>query len=128
MVAQLTGLDRDRAMFPISTVADILRVHQRTLRIYDQEGLLSPKRSLKNRRLYSQNDIERGQLIQYMTRELGINLAGVKILFTTMKCANVHPTKYLQFINDNAFIAGITPEIQAENRVKLSRRGRKARV
>jgi MerR family transcriptional regulator/heat shock protein HspR len=72
------GLDPEKPMFPISVVADILKVHQRTLRIYDDEQLLVPSRSAKNRRLYSLNDIERGKFIQYLTRELGINLAGIK--------------------------------------------------
>jgi len=75
------GLDPEKPMFPISVVADILQVHQRTLRIYDDENILVPSRSPKNRRLYSFNDIERGKFVQYLTRELGINLAGIKIIF-----------------------------------------------
>jgi len=74
-------LELDKPMFPISAIAEILKVHQRTLRIYDDANLLSPLRSPKNRRLYSFNDIERGKFIQYLTRELGINLAGIKIIF-----------------------------------------------
>ena len=62
------GLNPDKPMFPISVVAEILKVHQRTLRIYDDETLLVPNRSPKNRRLYSFNDIERGKFIQYLTK------------------------------------------------------------
>ena len=93
------GLDPEKPMFPISVVADILKVHQRTLRIYDDECLLSPSRSPKNRRLYSFNDIERGKFIQYLTRELGINLAGIKIIFHLLIQQKIEPSKYLEHIN-----------------------------
>ena len=86
-------------MFPISVVADILKVHQRTLRIYDDETILVPNRSPKNRRLYSFNDIERGKFIQFMTRELGINLAGIKIIIRLLKQQKVSPSQYLEHIN-----------------------------
>ncbi len=79
------GLQSDKPMFPISVVADLLKVHQRTLRIYDDEGILIPSRSPKNRRLYSMEDIKKGKFIQYMTRELGINLAGIKIILELLE-------------------------------------------
>src|SRR3989339_2035207 len=75
------GFDSDKPMFPISVIADLLQVHQRTLRIYNEEKILVPERSPKNRRLYSFNDIEKGKFIQYMSRELGINIIGIKIIF-----------------------------------------------
>ena len=81
-------IDKDAPIFSISIISEILHVHQRTLRIYDEEGLLVPKRTEKNRRLYSMEDVERGKFIQYLTRELGMNLTGVKIifhLFTSLK-------------------------------------------
>jgi len=120
-------LDSSKPMFPISVVADLLQVHQRTLRIYDDEKILVPGRSPKNRRLYSMNDIERGKFIQYMTRELGINLAGIKIIFALLKEFTHFPSgSELQHIKDIAEKLNITPEIQAENKIKLSRRGRKS--
>ena len=73
-------LSQDKPMFPISIVAELLKIHQRTLRIYDEMDLLSPSRSPKNRRLYSLSNIERGKFIQYLTKDLGINLSGVKII------------------------------------------------
>ncbi|MDD3012490.1 MAG: MerR family transcriptional regulator [Candidatus Gastranaerophilales bacterium] len=119
------SLNPDKAMFPISVIAGILKVHQRTLRIYDEVGLLSPSRSPKKRRMYSLNDIERGKIIQYLTRELGINLAGVKIIFYLIEQQNVNTKNILEFIKKVAENVNITLEIQQENKIKLSRRGRK---
>src|SRR3989339_147593 len=118
-----SSLDPDKPMFPISVVADILKVHQRTLRIYDDETILVPSRSPKNRRLYSFNDIERGKFVQYLTRELGINLAGIKIIFHLLAQQKVEPGKYMDHISDVAKDLNISPEVQEENRIKLSRRG-----
>ena len=120
------GLDPEKPMFPISVVADILKVHQRTLRIYDDETILVPNRSPKNRRLYSFNDIERGKFVQYLTRELGINLAGIKIIFHLLIQQKIDPSKYLEHIGEVAKELNISPEVQEENRIKLSRRGRKS--
>jgi len=120
------GLDPEKPMFPISVAADILKVHQRTLRIYDDETLLVPNRSPKNRRLYSFNDIERGKFIQYLTRELGINLAGIKIIFHLLSSQKIESAKYMDHISNVARDLNISPEAQQENRIKLSRRGRKA--
>lgn len=122
------GLDPEKPMFPISVVADILKVHQRTLRIYDDENILIPSRSPKNRRLYSFNDIDRGKFIQYLTRELGINLAGIKIIVHLLKQQNVGAEKYLEHISKAANALNISPEDQEENRIKLSRRGRKSKI
>jgi len=119
------ALDPEKAMFPISVIAGILKVHQRTLRIYDEVGLLSPSRSPKKRRMYSFTDIERGKIIQYLTRELGINLAGVKIIFHLIEQQKIENSKILEYIKTVAESVNITLEIQEENRIKLSRRGRK---
>ena len=68
-----------RPVYVISIAADLAGLHPRTLRIYEEKGLLSPKR--RNRiRLYSDLDIERVRLIRHFTQELGVNLAGVKLL------------------------------------------------
>jgi len=120
------GLDPDKPMFPISVVADILKVHQRTLRIYDDEKILVPSRSPKNRRLYSLNEVERGKFVQYLTRELGINLAGIKIIFNLLAQLKIPADKYIEHVNAIATSLNISAEIQQENRIKLSRRGRKS--
>lgn len=56
----------------------MIGVHPQTLRMYEQKGILCPRKSIKNTRLYSEEDVDRGQYIQRLTRETGMNLAGVK--------------------------------------------------
>ena len=121
-------VNNDKPMFPISVIAEILEVHQRTLRIYDEAGLLSPSRSQKNRRLYSIKDIERGKFIQYLTRDLGINLIGVKVISYLLEQRGISTDNHLSHIQETASLLDITPEIQMNNRIKLSKRGRKAIV
>jgi len=120
-----TGMDNAAPMIPISVVASILNVHQRTLRIYDAEQILSPSRSAKNRRLYSMEDIEKGMLIQFLTRELGLNIAAVKIIVHLLKQQNIASTKYMEFIKKVADTVNITTDIQAENKLKFGKRGRR---
>ena len=64
----------------ISAVADRYEVHPQTLRLYEREGLLKPSRSEGNTRLYTDQDLERLEVILQLTRELGVNLAGVEII------------------------------------------------
>ena len=71
-------------MFPISVLAGEVKLHPRTLRIYDQEGILKPQRSVKGRRFYSMNDMDLGRLIYKMTNS-GISLAGVKLFLAMTK-------------------------------------------
>ena len=73
--------DLDRPVYVISVAASILRVHPRTLRIYEDEGLVCPARTPTNIRLYSEQDIRRVLWIRHLTQNLGVNLAGVRILF-----------------------------------------------
>ena len=73
--------DPGRPVYVISVAAGILRVHPRTLRIYEDEGLLSPARTPTNIRLYSDDDIRRALWIRHLTQNLGVNLAGIRILF-----------------------------------------------
>ena len=72
--------DEGRAVYVISVAAEIIGVHPQTLRIYEREGLITPKRTVKGSRRYSVEDIERLRRIQELTREYGVNLAGVKML------------------------------------------------
>jgi MerR family transcriptional regulator/heat shock protein HspR len=64
----------------ISAVAEQYRIHPQTLRLYEREGLLAPSRSEGNTRLYTDDDLERLEVILKLTRELGVNLAGVEII------------------------------------------------
>ena len=68
----------ERPRYMISVAADLVGMHPQTLRIYEQKGLVRPKRTAGNTRLYSESDIERLRLIQRLTTELGLNLAGVE--------------------------------------------------
>lgn len=67
-----------RGVFMISVAAELADMHPQTLRMYEQRGLIEPKRSPRGTRLYSQDDVERLRRIQQMTAELGLNLAGVE--------------------------------------------------
>jgi MerR family transcriptional regulator/heat shock protein HspR len=71
-------VERGRGVFMISVAAELAEMHPQTLRMYEQRGLIEPKRSPKGTRLYSQEDVERLRRIQEMTTELGLNLAGVE--------------------------------------------------
>ncbi len=73
--------DPSRPVYVISVAAELVRVHPRTLRIYEVEGLVCPARTPSNIRLYSENDIRRVLWIRHLTQNLGVNLAGVRILF-----------------------------------------------
>lgn len=72
------GLDRRRGVFMISVAAELAEMHPQTLRMYEARGLITPKRSPKNTRLYSYEDVERLRRIQRMTAVEGLNLAGVE--------------------------------------------------
>ena len=73
--------DPARPVYVISVAASIVSAHPRTLRIYEDEGLLCPARTPSNIRLYSENDVRRILWIRHLTRERGVNLAGIRILF-----------------------------------------------
>ncbi|HEY6961816.1 MAG TPA: helix-turn-helix transcriptional regulator [Gaiellaceae bacterium] len=68
----------DRPRYMISVAADLVGMHPQTLRIYEQKGLVRPKRTAGNTRLYSDADVDRLRLIQQLTTEMGLNLAGVE--------------------------------------------------
>jgi MerR family transcriptional regulator/heat shock protein HspR len=72
------ALTSDRGVFMISVAAELADMHQQTLRMYETKGLITPARSPKGTRLYSQADVEKLRRIQEMTNELGLNLAGVE--------------------------------------------------
>src|SRR6202167_5400525 len=71
---------RAKAGYMISAVADLYKLHPQTLRLYERVGLLKPSRSQGNTRLYTDSDLERLEVILNLTRELGVNLAGIEII------------------------------------------------
>jgi MerR family transcriptional regulator/heat shock protein HspR len=81
----------DRGRYMISVAADLVGMHPQTLRIYEQKGLVQPKRTAGNTRLYSDLDVERLKLIQQLTSEVGLNLAGVeRVLHLQDELARMH--------------------------------------
>ena len=75
---EVERIDEERGVFMISVAAELAAMHPQTLRMYEARGLITPKRSPKNTRLYSQADVELLRRIQQMTSEEGLNLAGVE--------------------------------------------------
>lgn len=82
--------DIGKPLYTISVAAEILETHPRTLMLYEDVGLIRPFRTATNRRRYSQRDIRRLQVIQHLTRERGINLAGVKHLLSIFDLMKKH--------------------------------------
>jgi MerR family transcriptional regulator/heat shock protein HspR len=81
MTYQRPDRDPERPVYVISVAASIVRVHPRTLRIYEEAGFICPARTPTNIRLYSENDVRRVMWIRHLTQNLGVNLAGVRVLF-----------------------------------------------
>lgn len=69
-------------LYMISVVSEILGIHPQTLRLYEREGFITPKRSEGNTRLYSDEDVEKLEMVLRLTRELGVNLAGVEVILS----------------------------------------------
>lgn len=78
-------MKRKKGYFSISAVAKMFTVHQQTIRLYEKEGLINPKRSSGNTRLFSEEDINRLEEVIYLTHKLGINLAGVDMILKLQK-------------------------------------------
>lgn len=79
---------RRKGYYSISVVAKMFSVHQQTIRLYEKEGLISPKRSSGNTRLFSEEDVDRLEEIIYLTHKLGVNLAGVEAILSLQKKVN----------------------------------------
>lgn len=78
-------IKRGKAFFSISAVSKMFSVHQQTIRLYEKEGFINPKRSDGNTRMFSEEDIERLEEVIYLTHQLGINLAGVEMILQLQK-------------------------------------------
>jgi len=76
---------RGKAGYMISAVAELYNIHPQTLRLYEREGLLIPSRSSGNTRLYTPEDLEQLEVILNLTRDLGVNLAGIEIILSMRK-------------------------------------------
>jgi MerR family transcriptional regulator/heat shock protein HspR len=93
------GKARSKASYMISSVAEQYAIHPQTLRLYEREGLLKPSRSDGNTRLYTDDDLERLEVILHLTRELGVNLAGVEIILNMREKMSAMQTQIEDFVN-----------------------------
>lgn len=84
----MVDVSRNQPVYNISVAAELVGVHPRTLRIYEETGLIFPARTGGNTRLFSNADIELCLRIRFMTQEMGLNLAGVKLIFTLERRLN----------------------------------------
>ncbi len=124
----LENIDPDKPIFSITIVSEALNIHPRTLRIYDEENLLVPERATRSKRLYSLNDIEKGKLIQYLSRNIGINLPGIKLFLCMLDDLDLPINKGIKYISGKLDKMQITEEEQLENIKKHSNKGRKAKA
>src|ERR1700712_2680763 len=85
--------------YTISVIAELYEIHPQTLRLYEREGLLTPSRSDGNTRLYTDTDIERLEVILSLTRELGVNLAGVEIILNMREKMEAMQRQMMEFVN-----------------------------
>ncbi len=92
--------------YTISAVAEMFDVHPQTLRLYEREGLLQPSRSEGNTRLYTDADLERLEIVLSLTRELGVNLAGVEIILNMrekMDQMQHEFERFIEYVQSHAF-------------------------
>ncbi|HTZ72613.1 MAG TPA: helix-turn-helix transcriptional regulator [Candidatus Aquilonibacter sp.] len=120
MVAR--GRKKAKAGYMISAVAELYKLHPQTLRLYERVGLLTPSRSQGNTRLYTDQDLERLEVILNLTRELGVNLAGIEIILNMRdKMADMQSQM-------EAFIKFVRTEVAHNFRASDDRRSRNAIV
>ena len=102
---------KSKAAYMISAVAEQYQIHPQTLRLYEREGLLKPSRSEGNTRLYTGEDLERLEVILHLTRDLGVNLAGVEIIL------NMRQKMGQMQAQIQEFIANLNREFAAHTRL-----------
>jgi MerR family transcriptional regulator/heat shock protein HspR len=108
------GKGKSKGSYMISSVAEQYAIHPQTLRLYEREGLLKPSRSDGNTRLYTDGDLERLEVILHLTRELGVNLAGVEIILNMReKMADMQG-------QIEEFVATLNHELLARRRAPLN--------
>lgn len=111
--------------YTISAVAEIYDIHPQTLRLYEREGLLKPSRSDGNTRLYEDSDLERLEIILSLTRDLGVNLAGVEIILNMrekMDAMQREFERFFEYLKNHAgeYSRGGSPD-QSDALVPISR-------
>src|SRR5690348_17116256 len=109
-----TSKKKGRAGYMISAVAELYQLHPQTLRLYERVGLLKPSRSEGNTRLYTDADLERLEVILNLTREMGVNLAGIEIILNMRdKMAEMQEQmeEFIKFVRNE-----MARDLTAENR------------
>jgi len=81
----MVNIDPDKPLYGITVAAELIGVNARTLRIYEENGIITPARSISNRRLYSQKDIDRLEYIHFLTHIKKVNIAGVKVVLELLE-------------------------------------------
>lgn len=117
--------DKTQPMIPTGIFAKLVGVHERTLRIYDAEGILCPARNNKNRRLYTYNDLEKVKLIRYLMTNLALNLSGLKLFLVMLGSYNDDFNEQLKYIKQIAKEINID---EITNIEKTLKRGRKPKL
>ena len=105
---------RRKAGYMISSVAELYQIHPQTLRLYERQGLLKPSRSNGNTRLYTDDDIQKLEVILTLTRELGVNLAGVEVILNMrekMEQMQLQVEEMMEFVRDQASF-GVTDSLR----------------
>jgi MerR family transcriptional regulator/heat shock protein HspR len=107
---------KSKGAYMISSVADQYEIHPQTLRLYEREGLLKPSRSEGNTRLYTDEDLQRLEVILHLTRDLGVNLAGVEIILNMRERMAQMQTQMQEFIAtlNSELAAHSAPQAEAE--------------
>lgn len=96
--SDMSSTKKGKAAYMISAVSETYGIHPQTLRMYEREGLLKPSRSEGNTRLYATEDLERLELILSLTRDLGVNLAGVEVILNMRERMAEMQTEMSEFI------------------------------
>ena len=104
--------------YHISSVAEMYDIHPQTLRLYEREGLLKPSRSEKNTRLYSEQDLKQLELILNLTRDMGVNLAGIEVVLNLRKKIEQIEQEVNEFLDyvKREFFEGREEEFEARKR------------
>lgn len=122
---------RNRAAYMISAVSQQYDIHPQTLRLYEREGLLKPSRTEGNTRLYTDNDLERLEVILTLTRDMGVNLAGVEIILNMReKMLEMHDQtqQFVDFVRREILSRPASDHRKAQNALVRVGMGRTAPV
>lgn len=110
--------EKSKASYMISSVAEQYGLHPQTLRLYEREGLLKPSRSEGNTRLYTDEDLDRLEVILHLTRDLGVNLAGVEVILNMrakMEAMQVQIEEFIKMLNHEFASRPRAQQIQEKN-------------